>query len=152
MSNLTKPASLPHDGNPSTRSISYTPASDTDGENVFAGSVLVQDGSAAASNVIAAGRRFLGFAGKTRSANAVTAENLEAVNGRFKITGPTIAATDVSKRLFISVSGGSNNPADLLPESAADVGDIPVGTIDFMESTTSFWVDTTRKAAEALLA
>lgn len=141
---LTKSLTVEHDG--PARIIKY-PAGVAD--DFFAGARLFVNAAGKVTPVPAAGLTSAGTCAKERRGAAV--DDLIEVEtiSRVKVSGPTFVGTDVGARVFASVTGASDNPADLLPDSAADTDDIPVGTLDRIESSTVGWVDQTRKAAEA---
>lgn len=146
MAVLTKSVALDHDGDP--RILKYPGIAD----DFFAGAQVFRDANGRATPVPAAGLRHLGTVAKERKSSALDDLIEVQTGGRVRVTGLTIAAGDVCKRVFANVAAASDNPSDLRPDSAAAIGDIPVGTLDRLESSTVGWIDLERKAEEALKA
>ncbi len=142
MAVLTKPVEVVHEYG---RIVKYKAAV---ADDFFAGAVvsLTDD---KVTPVSASGKEGCGIVVKTKLGAAVDDIIEVLIGGRVRIDGPTVAATDCWTIMYVDVSAGSDNPADLLPNSAAATGDQPLGLIDRFVSTTSCWVNLDIKTAPA---
>jgi hypothetical protein len=142
MAALTKAVEVVHEY---ARTVRYKAAV---ADDYFAGAVvsLTDD---KVTPVAASGKEACGIVVKTKLAAAVDDIIEVQVGGRVRIDGPTFAATDTWTICYLDVSAGSDNPADLLPNSGAAAGDMPLGLIDRFVSTTSAWINLDIKTAPA---
>lgn len=121
MANLTCIANLP------TRGADVTSMKAAVAATFYQGSVALFAANGI-TNAVTSGLPFAGIVAETKTA-AVGDEIAVVVGGEVGLPTDKFAASDCGTLCYVDVSALSNNPADLVPASAAGTGDVPIGQI-----------------------